>query len=192
MNKQGCYLLLLLSCTGLLSACLGGLWTGASLIYTRNSVYKKINEQKLNAEAHRLLFQDGWFKQEGCSVELAVFNGDILVVGHVPSVKLRDLATSRLKTLHGYRRLLNQLAIAHFVNNGLQDSWITTQILSQMVADNQIDPASFKILTADAIVYVMGDVKPADASRVLDYARNTVSVKRVVKVLNYYHLSNRP
>ena len=123
---------------------------------------------------------------------MAVFNGDVLLAGHLPGNKLRNKAEQRLQTLSGYRKLFIQVAISKAVNNGIEDSWITTKIRSKIIADAQIDPTVFKIITSDRIVYIMGDVYPKEAVRVIDIAKRTDGVIRVVKMLKYYNLSQSP
>lgn len=190
MKKQGCVFLLLV-CLVTLSGCVSNLWTGASLIYDRHNVYKKIDDYRLAALVGHELYEDKVFKQPGCNLDLAVFNNDILLAGHVPTDALRDLAETRIRKISGYRRLFCQIAVMDSQSNTLSDSWITTKIRSQMLADSSIDPSQFKIITSDGIVYVMGDVKPDQALKVLDMSRNTAGVIRVVKLLKYYHLSKK-
>ncbi|KTD51998.1 hemolysin, lipoprotein [Legionella quinlivanii] len=176
----------------LLGGCLGSVWTGANLIYDRHDVYKKLDDYQLAANAHHILFDDRILKQPGCSLDLAVLNGDVLLAGHVPSQHLRDVAVRRLNSLSGYRELFDQVDVSRDAGSGLQDSWITTKIRSQIFADASIDPNAFKIITSDRIVYIMGDVRPRQAERVIEIARNTSDVIRVVKLMRYYNLSESP
>lgn len=175
-----------------LSGCLSGVWTGASLIYNRHNVYQKLSDYKLSLTTRHLLFGDQQLKQAGCYLDIAVFNGDILVAGHIPSSALREEALRRLNGLSGYRELFKQIAVRQALNDGVEDIWITTKIRSQIVANSAIDPNMFKIITSDRIVYVMGDVKPSEARLVLNIARKVDGVIRVVKLLRYYHLSENP
>ena len=188
MNKHGRCLLLLFS--SLLSGCLSHLWTGASLVYNRHTLYHTLNDYQLALAAQHSLFKDKLFKGDNNVLELAVFNQDVLVAGHLNSKFLRNMANKRMKKLP-YRHLFMQIAIHHNYSNTLENAWITTKIRSQILADSKIDPNAFKIITVDNIVYVMGDVKPAHAKRVLLIAKKTRDVLRVVKLLNYYNLSHK-
>jgi osmotically-inducible protein OsmY len=188
MKKQG-RLIILLFGFALLGGCYSELWTGATMVYDRHNVYKKMDDYQLGAEAGHALYDDQLFKQRGCSIDLAVFNGDILLAGHVPTAELRQEALRRILKLRGYRRVINQLDISKEPGSTIEDSWITAKIRSQIFADAEIDPRAFKIITSDHIVYLMGDVKPHQALRVIDIARNTEGVDRVVKLFKYYHLS---
>ena len=190
MKLQGCVFVILFAACGLLTGCLSGVWTGATLVYDRHNVYKKVSDYQLGAQASRALYhKNELFKQEGCAIDLAVFNGDILLAGHVPTIELREEALQKINALKGYRRVINQLKIKEAPSNTVEDSWITTKIRSRILADSEIDPHDFKIITADRIVYLMGDVRPQEALRVIKIARTTRGVARVVKLLQYYNLS---
>ena len=180
-----------LSCL-LLSGCISNVWTGANLVYDRHNVYIKLNDFQLNANANRALYHDKMFKRDDCSIDLGVFNRDVLLVGRVPTEALRQEAYSRLKTVSGKRRLFNKLAVNHTEEDPVLDSWITAKIRSQIFADADIDPSKFKVLTYGQIVYLMGDVVPAQAEKVILFARECSSVLRVVKLFKYYNLSDKP
>ena len=131
------------------------------------------------------------FKSKDTVIDLATFNGDILMAGHVPTSALRDEAQTRIARIPGYRRLFNQLSVESATNNAILDSWITAKIRSGILANAEIDPDQFKIVTSDRIVYLMGDVIPAQARKVIYIARKCAGVKRVVKLLKYYNLSDK-
>lgn len=190
MSKQGRLIILLVGII-MLAGCFSELWTGATLVYDRHHVYKKMDDYRLGAEAGHALFDDQLFKQKGCSIDLAVFNGDILLAGHVPTAKLRQEAVRRVSALSGYRRIINQLDVSAQPNSTLEDSWITAKIRSYIFADAEIDPHAFKVITSDRIVYLMGDVRPQQAERVINIAKSTEGVERVVKLLKYYNLSKQ-
>jgi osmotically-inducible protein OsmY len=176
---------------GLLSGCIGNLWTGASLVYDRHNIYKKISDFQLATNISHALSKDKLVRCAECSVDIAVFNGDVLLSGHVPSQQLRQEVDERVKGITGYRRLFNQLAIHQFSDTSLSDEWITTKIRSEIFADADIDPHSFKVVTSDRIVYLMGDVVPKEAERVIHMASGCKDVRRVVKLFKYYNLSDK-
>ena len=192
MNTQGRCFLLIVVLVVMLSGCLGSIWTGANLVYTRHTLYEKVEDFSLSTRAYKLLYTDKLLKQPGCYLDLAVFNDDLLVAGHVPNIELRKLVEHRLKDMSGYRKMYIQVAISDDLSNGVVDTWITTKIRGKIIADSTINPDVFKIITVDSIVYVMGDAQASQASRVLNIAKNTDRVVRVVKLLKYYNLSKTP
>lgn len=193
MRKQGFVLpALILISTLLLSSCLSEVWTGANLVYDRHNLYKKLNDFQLSGNVNQALFHDKTFKQGDCNIDVAIFNRDVLLVGEVPTEALRQEAYARVSAVAGKRRLFNQLAVGEIPDDLAQDSWITAKIRSQIFADSDIDPHRFKVVTFARIVYLMGDVDPEQAKRVIYIARQCNGVKRVVKLLKYYNLSDHP
>jgi len=194
MRKQGSVALIItLGCLLMLSGCVSNIWTGATLIYGRHNTYLKINDFQLNASANRALYKDLLFKQDDIAIELAVFNRDVLMVGHVPTLVLRQEAYARVDAATPEkRRFFNQLVVGKTPDNTVQDAWITTKIRSHILANSDINPDAFKIVTSGRIVYLMGDVIPDQAQKVILFARECRGVKRVVKLLKYYHLSDHP
>lgn len=186
MLKQGRVITGIALLCALLSGCLGSVWTGASMVYDRHNVYKKLNDYHLLTEVNTALYKDKLLKQKKCALDVAAFNGDILIAGHVPSQELMDELQKRLSHVTGYRRLFNETSVSTMESNSIQDSWITAKIRSQIFADDSIDPKVFKIITSDRIVYLMGDVKKREANKVIEIARYTEGVARVVKALNYF------
>lgn len=175
-----------------LSSCVSSLWTGAGLVYDRHSLYIKVNDFQLTANASRALFHDKIFKRKDCSIELAVFNRDVLMVGRVPTAALRQEAYERIQAIPGKRRFFNQLEISHGLENPIEDGLITTQIRSQILADSDIDPHAFKVVTSEQIVYLMGDVLVDQAKKVIHFARTCPGAKRVVTLFKYYNLADKP
>jgi osmotically-inducible protein OsmY len=170
-----------------LSACLGTtLWTGATTVYDRHSLYKKLSDYRILAEINNVLAVNKTFECPNCVIDIAVFNGDILLAGHLPSTELLDELRHRMSKVKGYRRLFNLITVRNIPTNGVQDSWITTKIRSQIIADSSIDPNSFKVVTSDKVVYLMGDVKGDEAEKVVRIARYTRGVEHVVKILRYF------
>ena len=75
---------------------------------------------------------------------------------------------------------------------GFSDCWITAKIRSRIFTDSSIAPKDFKIVTVDGIVYLMGEVREEQAARVIDIARETKGVLRVVKLLRILTAVNAP
>ncbi len=169
-----------------LSGCLGSLWTGASLVYDRHNVYKTINDYHLLVDVTNALYVDKKFKDPGCSLDITVFNGDVLVAGHLRDQEYLDEARNRLKTVTGYRRFFTEIGIANAPMNSVQDSWITTKIRTQIFADDTINPKAFKVVTSDRVVYLMGDVRKEEAKKVIYISRNVSGVERVVTLFKYF------
>ena len=177
-------------CCTLLSGCITGIWTGASLFYDRHTAYHSLSDFELNAAANRALNKDDLFDCPECHIDLAVFNGDILLTGHLDTSELREEAYKRMMSVPGARRVFKKISIEPIRTNIMKDSLITAKIRSQIVADSEINPRAFKVVTSDGVVYLMGDVIPTQADWVVDIERNTAGVLTVVKLFKYYQLSD--
>lgn len=174
----------------LLSSCFGGVWTGANLFYDRHTVIHSLNDYELNIHANRALFYDDYFVCAECHLDIAVFNGDILLAGHLETEEMRHEAYKRIEAESGYRRLFKEISIKAIRTNVAKDSWITAKIRSKIIADSEINPRMVKVVTSDQVVYLMGDVIASQADWIIDIAKTTTGVERVVKLFMYYHLSN--
>ena len=190
-SKKKVMVILLFLSPLFLTGCISYVWSGASLLYDRHTLYKKISDFQLGAKASHALFKDDVLKCTYCYIDLAVFKGDMLLAGHVPTEALRQEAISRVVALHGYRRFFNQLAISQSKGTPIEDNWITAKIRSQIIAESEINPEDFKVITSEQIVYLMGDVIPVEAAKVINFARECDGVKRVVKLFKYYNLSDK-
>lgn len=175
-----------------LPGCIGGIWTGASLIYDRHNVYNTLSDYELLASANRVLFyKKSIFECDSCYMDVAVLNGDILLVGYLPTEATCKDAYNRVSAIEGYRRIINKLSTKSTFVDPVKDSWITTKIRSQMVADSEVDPKQFKVITIGGTVYLMGDVIPSQAEQVVTIAKQTEGVIKVVKLFKYYRLSDK-
>ncbi|MDF1756757.1 MAG: BON domain-containing protein [Legionellaceae bacterium] len=181
----------LILATLLLNGCWSSAFTGASLIYDRHNIYIKLNDYHLAGKINQEIYKDKLFKCKKCSIDVAVFNRDVLMVGAVPNRKMRAEAVDRVKSISGSRRIFNQIRLYRGRDDPLLDSWITGNIRSKIIADSTIDPHKFKVVTSDRIVYLMGDVRPSQAEKVILFARRCKGVKRVVKLMRYYKYTDK-
>jgi osmotically-inducible protein OsmY len=179
-------------CLGL-TACISDLWTGANVIYDRHNWYQKLGDLQLMTRVKQALYSDSRLKCQACAIETTVFKQDVLLVGHVPTQTLRRLADERMKKVYGKRHFYNELILSSKADStdAILDSWITAKIRSEIIADSSIDPSQFKVVTADRVVYLMGNVMPEQAEKVVMFAREWSEVKRVVKLFQYYNLGAR-
>lgn len=182
-------ILLFLLCL-LQSACITTAWTGASMIYDRHNVYKKMNDADLAIQVRKLLYPEIGPACRACNVDIAVFHGDVLLAGSVPSESLKNVIDEKMKQITGYRNLYLQVAVRDKPIRPYLDAWISGKIRAHIFTDDRIDPGLFKVVTVNQIVYLMGDLTREQADLVIDIARNRDDVIRVVTLFKYYELLN--
>ena len=171
----------------MLSGRLAPVWTGASLFYDRHHVYKAMSDYDVAARVDYLIFSDRYFKRKDCVIDIAVLNHDILLAGHVPTAADKTELNRRIARFPRYRHLYNQVAVAHMASQALHDSWITTQIRLKILSNAWIDPKAFKIVTADSIVYIMGEANARRLNAWFSDSGNS-GVRRVVILFKSYSL----
>jgi osmotically-inducible protein OsmY len=85
------------------------------------------------------------------------------------------------------REIHNELVVGEPTNFALrsQDSWITTKVKAQLVADSDTESNRVKVITEMQTVYLMGMVTHAEADHITNMVSHTGSVQKVVKVFEY-------
>lgn len=178
---------LLLFIVALLSSCMNAAVTGAQLVYDRHDIYKDVGNFVVKVKADSVLAKA---RQHRRDIKLAVasFNHDLLLVGQVPTEEDKERIGHALLTVPGHRRVFNQLEIKPPIGltQKLKDTWITTKIKAAIIANSDIDPEDFKVVTEDDIVYLLGDVKKEESEKVVHIARHTAGVRYVVRMFRYY------
>ena len=172
----------------LISGCVSSFMSVGQVVYDRHNIQYELSNHQLQVKANHALFDTYPHLRKIANVTVTVYNHDLIVTGQVPSKTDKKLVTKLLNDLKGSRSLFNELTIGsnRTLMQALKDSWITSQIRTRMIAANDIDPSAFKILTENGVVYVLGDVKKAQAEIVVDFARETAGVTKVIRVMKYY------
>ncbi len=120
-------------------------------------------------------------------IEVTVFNDVVLLTGETTSAANRDKAGDIAKSVSGNARLYNQITIQGPTSSltRTSDSWITTKIKSQMLANEDLKSGTIKVVTENGTVYLMGKVKRDQADIAVDIARQVSGVQRVIKIFQY-------
>ena len=119
------------------------------------------------------------------------YNGFLLLVGQVPSEALKALATDVTRDLEAVRRIYNELEVGPETSAGTRtnDTWITTQVKSKLLASSDTPGRRVKVVTENAVVYLMGLLTAAEADR---SALEAAEVKRVKRVVQLFEIITEP
>ena len=130
-------------------------------------------------------------RYEKTHVSVSSFNGVVLISGQVQTEAQRTEIKKIVEKIPGVREIHDVVKICPPSSplTRVSDAWITTKIKSQLIAMNDIDPDQFKVITENAMVYLMGIVPRDQADIAVDLAKSTAGVQGVVKVFYYIHLS---
>ncbi len=178
-----CFVLLIFA---LLPGCMGAAVTGANAVYNHNALEDKFNDYSITLKIKHALQADPSLKKN-THIEVATFQRLVLLVGQVPSESLRQRAASAAQTAPGAIRIYNFITVGQPMNFAERnaDTWITTKIRSQIIMDHKLYPNKVKVVTEAGVVYLMGVVTKEEADRVIEMAKNTDGVLRIVKIFFY-------
>lgn len=182
---------LLLTFMFVCTSCSNPLVSAAQLVYDRQSIKESIDNHQIQVKANHTLFEH-YPHLRKANVSLVTFNKDLIAFGQVPTSQDKDIVTKTLEHLQGPRRFFNELSVGPnaSVLQNLKDSWLTAKLRAKMVAENGVDPSLFKIVCEKNVVYILGDVKKAQAHKVIGLAKQLSGADKIVKIMRYYELAD--
>ena len=112
------------------------------------------------------------------------YNGFVLITGQVPSEELKDKASDVIRKIRGVRRIYNELEVAGNTSALVRssDTWLTTKVKTALLSAENIEGNRVKVVTENGVVYLMGMVSQAEAERIVEVARSTGGVQKVVQI----------
>ena len=125
-------------------------------------------------------------------IGVTVFNHIVLLTGQTPKAEWRQIAGDVAKSVNGTDKVYNQLTLEGPTSSltRTSDSWITTKIRGQMLADQDLQSSTIKVVTENGVVYLMGIVSKQQADIAVDIARKVTGVQRVMKIFIYTEQKN--
>ena len=184
--------------TLLLGLCTGLLFTGCAEVInvtTTKPIEMKANTRTMGAKlndqeietASRVNIKKADPQLEHAHVNIDSFNGIVLLTGQVPSEDLRNLVADTVYKLNPVREIHNELTVMEPTNFSArsQDTWISTKIKAQLLADSETESNRVHFVTENQTVFLMGIVTHAEADRIVNMVSHTADVQKVVKVFEY-------
>jgi osmotically-inducible protein OsmY len=145
--------------------------------------------QQLRDVAIKSQVEQAWgaFNQDlAYRLDATVFDGQVLITGRVPRRHWREVAVRRASRIAGVTQVYDEMAIGsdtHFIDSA-RDTWITTQLRGELIADINVKSVNFVIKTSDGVVYLLGFTRsPIELNLVINHARRVLGVRRVVSLV---------
>lgn len=173
-----------------LSGCMLAVVAGAAgglIVYDQRSVPAIERDARIFYVIHTAIATDPKFAD--ARVKVSVYQQVVLLVGQVRSHSLRTLAQEIAQTTPNVRRVYNHLTIgtAIDIRQQSEDTWITSQVRSKMLAKKGLESGSVKVITEAKVVYLTGVVTAEQADLAVNVARKINGVRQVVKMFQYIH-----
>ena len=132
---------------------------------------------------------DARFK--GSHIVVEVFDGNILLVGQVPSENLKEKATRETQKLKKAKngKVYNYLQVAPPTTllARTNDTYITTKIKAKLIASGLFPKTGtfnrkLKVLTEDGTVYLMGVINGSDTDSTTSLVKSVYGVRQIVNL----------
>ncbi|MNZ56345.1 Osmotically-inducible protein Y precursor [compost metagenome] len=115
------------------------------------------------------------------------YNGVVLLAGQTPRADLKNKAeqaarsVQKVKTVHNELQILQPSSLAARSN----DTWLTTKIKSQMLADANVPSSRIKVVTENGIVYMLGLVTKKEGDLATQVVQSVDGVQKIVRLFEY-------
>jgi osmotically-inducible protein OsmY len=172
----------------LLSGCVDAALTGAQVIYDRHDIQNSVSDRYISFQIQGNIYATPAVYDHS-NISIMTFHQIVLLTGQVPTVAIKQRATQLAKVVKGVKKVYNLLTIGSNISSAryISDSWVTTKIHAQMLANAAIDPDDVKFTTEDGVVYLMGFLTPEQARLLVNLTRTTNGVRQVITVFKYIH-----
>lgn len=116
-------------------------------------------------------------------VSTSISEGRVMLTGEVARQEDKDMAAKLAWEVADVRQVYNEIEVT---NDGgaidyVRDTWISTQIKTDITFDAKIRAINYDIVTVDGTVFLLGIAQDQDEiDRIMQYARNVRYVRGVV------------
>jgi osmotically-inducible protein OsmY len=184
MRKNLIILLLIIFQCSCALAVLAGAAAGV-IIYDRRSLNTMHDDIKITRQIKKAIDADPAFT--GSRIVVASFNRILLLTGETPRSELKNKIEQIARQNSHIYRIYDEIQIAKPINfnQQAQDTWITSQVRTTLLATKNLESGSLRIITENQIVYLMGTVTKDQADLAVEEVRLIPKVKQVVRVFQY-------
>ena len=149
-----------------------------------DGVVETISDASITTEMRGILMSDDKLKKSNVSVTTT--NGVVTLDGTASDSKAKSLAEKKAKSIKGVKSVDNNLMTpdssksAEKTKESVSDSWITTKVKSDILADSISKGFDVHVVTTDGVVVLKGILANQDAiDHVKDIAGKVDGVKGV-------------
>lgn len=174
-----------------LSGCLpavfvAGATAGGVVVQDRRSFQTILQDKKITCQSLMRLNSDKRLKDQS-HISVTTFNRIVLLVGEANTPEIRACAYELVKPVPNIRRINNEITVGQSLSTKecSADAWITTKVKTAMIREKGLRSTQIKVLTEDAVVYLMGLVKHTQAELAIEVARTVKGVQKVVTLFEY-------
>lgn len=175
---------LLASLSGCFPLIAGGVAMGAAATSDRRTLGAQTEDKSITVKAEVRL---GKLGGDNGHINIASFNRKVLLTGEVPDQSTKAQAEREVRAIEGVQGVFNELEIAGPASytSRSSDALVTTKVKASLVEMKTISAQSFKVVTENGTVYLMGRVTQREGDVATDVTKSVAGVQRVVKLFEY-------
>jgi osmotically-inducible protein OsmY len=115
------------------------------------------------------------------------YNRKLLLTGEVRSEDAKQAAGKEAAAIPGVEGVFNELTVGETSSVGTRsnDTYITSKVLASLFDAKDVFSNSFKVVTENGVVYLMGLVTQREGDRGAEIVRGINGVQKVVTVYEY-------
>lgn len=175
---------LLASLSGCFPLVVGGVAMGAAATADRRTLGAQTEDKSITVKAEMRLAKLGG---DNGHINIASFNRKVLITGEVPDQATKATAEREVRAIEGVQTVYNELDIAGPASytSRSSDALVTTKVKASLVEMKTISASSFKVVTENGTVYLMGRVTQREGDVATDVTKSVAGVQKVVKLFEY-------
>jgi osmotically-inducible protein OsmY len=186
MFKSRCVALILVACV--LTSCIAVVVAGAAaglIVYDRRSAFTMERDARIFHVIQKAIIPNPEFRDS--RIVIVSFNQVVLLVGQTPTASSRVVAERVAQQTPNVRHVYDEITVESPISfkQQSQDTLITGEVRSHILTKKGLESGSIRIVTENAVVYLMGIVTAEQANLAVDVARQIKGVQKVVKVFQY-------
>ncbi len=172
----------------ILTGCVAAVAVGAAagmVVYDKRSMSTIETDARIFYQIRKNIVQNPDFSNS--RINVTSFNRVVLLTGEVPSATLKVKAEKIARQTKDVYRVYNELTVEAPIpySRRAKDNLINAEVRSKMLTKKGLESGSIRIVTEDAVVYLMGIVTIEQSNAAVDVARRIEGVDKVVKVFLY-------
>jgi len=185
--------LLALLLSGCVAAGVGAGATAGSAAVQERGITGALDDTQIRMEINHLWLQEDETLYR--KVSMQVQEGRVLLTGVVPDPEMRMTAVKLAWQADGVREVINEIEVAEAdsFQGFARDTWISAQLKSRLLFDDEIMSPNYSIETVRGVVYLMGVARSrAELERAINHARNIAHVRKVTSYVRVKEKKSAP
>lgn len=155
---------------------------------SQRSLGNKIDDQFIGPKVIRAI-KDSHIDLSTTTSRIIVisYNGVVLVTGQTPRHELKELAGKAAQSVTSAKKVHNELQITTPTSGMVRsnDALLTANIKTRMLSYNDVPASKVKVLTENGVVYLLGILSRAEASRATAVVQEVNGVQKIVRLFEY-------